>query len=193
MKIHHKASKVKTNMITTIINIIRDIAYIFKAILKNGEQKEKLKLLKELDELKVYIKKAIDSNDEAKLAELLKKRKDLEERIAVLTKNRNIDYLKKIAPVIFAFMLFSGCAHSPNTNNFQVADLTVILIPKEVEQREITVNYVKHSDTGESTIVTRKHTVPNLFYPYDSTYLCSGTKAKNDLGAQLDNLSTQVK
>ena len=86
MKLYEKKTKQTTKVLTlsAIMEIIKDIAYIVSQIFKSKEKNEKLKLLKELDELKIEIKKAIDSGDEAKLSELLKKRKDIEERINVL-------------------------------------------------------------------------------------------------------------
>ncbi len=81
---NNKSTTTKVISISAILQIIKDIAYIVSRIFKKKEQDEKLKLLKELEGLKVEIKKAIDSGNEAKLSELLKKRKEIEDKIRII-------------------------------------------------------------------------------------------------------------
>ena len=98
--------------------------------------------------------------------------------------------MKKL--LIISLLLVAGCATKPN-NNYQIADLNAIIVPKNVQQKEITVSRMTYSTTGEQSIETTKFVVPNIFYPNDSTYLCSGEKAKKDLGAVIDNMANTVK
>lgn len=85
-----------SNFVETILLIIRDLAYIFAQIMKGKESREKLKLLSELESLKTKIAKAIDNGDEVLLTELLKKKKDVEEKIRILNNQQNKDLKRKL-------------------------------------------------------------------------------------------------
>lgn len=101
--------------------------------------------------------------------------------------------MKKLLILTILTLTLTGCITTKPSNNYQLADLSAIIIPKNVEKRDITVSRVNYNTNGEQSIETKVYTVHNLFYPNDSTYLCSGTKAKSDLNAAIDDLSSTIK
>lgn len=99
--------------------------------------------------------------------------------------------MKKL--MLISLLLLAGCAFNKPSNNYQYTDLNVIIVPKDKPSREITVTKIVYGQDSSETVQTFKYVVPNLFYPNDSQYICSGTKAKSDFNTQLDDISSTVK